>query len=131
MRYFLGLLTLIVLMTACVNRGPTENGPSPNVKRYRLKGKVVAVDREKKRARIDHEAIEGFMEAMTMDFPIQADWVWDNLTPGSEVRAELVVDSSATEPYWLENVGIISAGLPGREASQESSGQIGKQIVDF
>jgi hypothetical protein len=49
------------------------------------------------------------MGKMTMDFPIHEDWVWDELHPGSEIRAELVVDSTAKDPYWLEKIGIVAA----------------------
>jgi protein SCO1 len=97
-----------------------------------MKGQVVSVDREKKRAKIHHEAIDGFMEAMTMDFPIHADWVWDELTPGSEVRAELVVDLNAKDPYWLENIAIIAAAIPGQEPPiNESVASVGKEVPHF
>ncbi len=76
---------------------PQTAPASSEAKRYPLKGKVVSVDKEKKKAKIEHEAIPGFMEAMTMDFPIKEDWVWENLAPGAEVRAELVVDNAADE----------------------------------
>lgn len=104
-----------------------------NVKRYDLKGKVVSINREKKRATIDHEAVEGFMEAMTMEFPIHEDWVWDELKPGSEIRAELVVDSAAKDPYWLEKIGIIAAADPSNPAvpANENFAQIGKPVPDF
>lgn len=122
----------VLLLNACSSTSDTDVNSSQNTKRYPLKGKVVSVDREKKRAKVDHEAIEGFMEAMTMDFPIKADWVWDDLKPGSEIRAELVVDSSAPDPYWLENLGIIAAAIPGQEPSpNENNAQVGKEILDF
>lgn len=106
---------------------------SSKAKRYSLKGKVVAVDRGKNKATIDHEQIPGFMEAMTMDFPIREDWVWDDLAPGSEIRAELVVDSTADSPYWLEKIGIIAAARPGQPAPpvNENFAQIGKPVPDF
>lgn len=133
MRSLLLLISSIVLLSAC-GSSSIENSSSTNsnAKRYPLKGKVVSVDREKKRATIDHEQIEGFMEAMTMDFPIKADWVWNDLNPGSEIRAELVVDSTAAEPYWLENLGIIAAAIPGQQPAQDSNvAQIGNDMPEF
>ena len=95
-------------------------------------GKVISVDREAKRAKIEHETIEGFMEAMTMDFPIREDWIWNDLKPGAEIRAELVMDAQAEDPYWLENIGIIAAPLPGQEADlEEKFPQIGQQMPAF
>ena len=131
MKVFLTVLISLFFLSACI---PADNGAnsSQNIKRYPLKGKVISVDREKKRAMIEHDEIEGFMEAMTMDFPIKADWVWDDLKPGSEIRAELVMDSSAPDPYWLENLGIIAAALPGQELPPtENTAQVGKEVPDF
>ncbi|MDQ3799795.1 MAG: SCO family protein, partial [Acidobacteriota bacterium] len=76
--------------------------------------------------------VPGFMEAMTMSFPIRADWVWEDLTPGSEIRAELVVDDAKGD-YWLENIGIIAAPNPNQPAppADERFAQLGKEIPDF
>ncbi|CAN5621977.1 SCO family protein [soil metagenome] len=136
MRSFIILLLLSVSFSACktaVNSNSNANQASPTAKRYTLKGKVVSVDRAAKKAKIDHEAVEGFMEAMTMDFPVHADWIWDDLVPGVEVRADLVVDNAGKEPYWLENVGIVALPRPGQEtpAVNENFAQIGQLVPDF
>jgi protein SCO1/2 len=127
MRYLILFLIPIFLFTACPKSQP-EN--ASEVKRYNFKGKVVAVDRAKKKATIAHEDIPGFMNAMTMEFPIRADWVWDDLTKDSEIRAELVVTK---DEYWLENIGIVAAPNPNQPAPtpNENFAQIGKEIPDF
>jgi protein SCO1/2 len=132
MRYLILFLSAIFLFTAC-QKAESPPAVSADAKRYNLKGKVVAVDRAKKSATIDHEPIPGFMEAMTMDFPIREDWVWDDLTPGSEIRGELVVDNAANQPFWLEKIGIIAAPRAGQLAPpiDERFAQIGKEIPDF
>ena len=111
----------------------SSNQASPNAKRFPFKGKVVSVDRAAKKAKIDHEAVEGYMEAMTMDFPVHADMVWDELTPGAEITAELVVDSSSKDGYWLENL-VISAPAKAGQANvpiNENFVQIGREVPDF
>lgn len=104
-----------------------------NEKRYPIKGKVVSVDKEKKKAEIDHEEIPGYMPRMTMPFPIREDWVWENLTPGVEVHAELVVDETATPPYWLEKIGIVALPNPDQPPVpiDEKFAQVGKEVPDF
>jgi protein SCO1/2 len=133
MRVLISILASILFLTAC-QKSAQQAGPG-DVKRYDLKGKVVSVDRDKHRAKIDHEEIPEIpMAAMTMEFPIHEDWVWDDLVPGSEIRAELVVDNSAKEPYWLEKVGIIATAKPGQApppAPDERFAQIGKEVPDF
>lgn len=120
-------------MFAACKSGVDSNHASTTAKRYPLKGKVISVDRTAKKAKIEHEKIEGYMEAMTMDFPIHADWIWNDLNPGSEVRAELVVDNTAKDPYFLENVGIIALPNPDQPpvVVNENFAQVGKEIPDF
>lgn len=127
------ILFVIVLFTFSACQQQDAKKPSGEVKRYPLKGKVVSVDKARKKAKIDHEEIPGFMEAMTMDFPIHEDWVWENLAPGAEVRAELVVDSSADEPYWLEKIGIVALPQPGQAEVplNDKFVQVGKEVPDF
>lgn len=129
---FQTLLLSTLLITSCYQSVPPQNA-SGEAKRYPLKGKVVSVDRANKKAKIDHEAIDGYMPAMEMEFPIHEDWVWNDLVPGAEIRAELVVDNSAKDPYWLEKIGILAAPKPGQVVPQidERFAQIGKDIPDF
>ena len=132
MRHFIFFVLLAFVVSAC-QKPAAEQSPSSGAKRYSLKGKVVSVDRDKKRATIDHEAVEGYMPAMEMEFPIHEDWVWDDLVPGSEIRAELVVDNSAKDPYWLEKIGIIAAAKAGQDQPpvDDRFAQIGKPVPDF
>lgn len=131
MRNLILFVILAALLSACGGSSePAAN--SANAKRYDLRGKVVSVDRMQKRARIAHEEIPGFMDAMTMDFPVREDWVWNDLVPGVEIRAELVVDSSAKDPYWLEKISILANTIPGQEPLPEPTPeQIGKTVPDF
>ncbi len=122
------VLALAFLSFACQ---PTETASvnTENLKRYELRGTVISVDRAAKKAEVDHEEIPGFMPRMTMNFPIREDWVWDDLLPGVEIQADLVVDNSADEPYWLEKIRISAAAnpnLPMPEIKQPA--QIGQAV---
>ena len=130
MRFFILFLLSILLFTACQKSAETS-GEAANVQRYPFKGKVVSVDKAKKTATIDHEKVPGYMDAMTMSFPVRADWVWEDLTPGAEIRADLVIDPK--QDFWLENIGIIAAPNPNQTAPpvDERFAQIGKEIPDF
>lgn len=129
MRYLILFLFSILLFTSC-QKAEQKQTASADAKHYPFKGKVISVDKANKKATIEHEAIPGFMEAMTMPFPIHADWVWNDLTPGAEVRADLVVDKDG---YWLENIGIVAAPNPNQPAPpvNENFAQIGKEVPDF
>src|SRR5687768_10534438 len=95
-------LVSILLFSACQKAEP-QAAPA-DAKRYPLKGVVIAADKAGKKATIKHEEIPGYMEPMTMDFPIREDWVWEDLVKDAEIRAELVVDDASGD-YWLEKIG--------------------------
>jgi len=130
MRYYVLILFAALFFTAC-QKSPTQSpNASAEAKRYSLKGKVVAVDKAKKKATVKHEEIPGYMDAMTMDFPIREDWVWDDLNPGADVFAELVVDA---DEYWLEKIAISAAPNPNQPplSVREDVAQVGNVVPDF
>ncbi|HEY0459039.1 MAG TPA: SCO family protein [Pyrinomonadaceae bacterium] len=134
MRVLILFLSVILLFTACQKAGTTEEQQtSSNAKRYSLKGKVIAADKAKKTATIEHGEVKGLMSAMTMDFAVKADWVWDDLTPGAEIQADLVVDETATPSSWLENIAISAAPNPNQPAPQVDMrfAQFGKEVPEF
>jgi len=108
---------------------PAKTANNSEVKRFPFVGKVVSVNKDAKKATIAHEAVADFMPAMTMEFPIHEDWVWNDLTPGSEIHAELVVDNTAKDPYWLEKIGIVAASDPNQTPTPDA--HVGKAVPDF
>src|SRR6478672_5660741 len=127
MRSALILISLALFATAC--QPSASNSNTSTAKRFPFVGKVVSVNKAAKKATISHEDIPGYMDAMTMEFPIHEDWVWNDLTPGSEIHAELVVDNTAKDPFWLEKIGIVAAGDPNQTPMPDPT--VGKQIPDF
>ena len=132
MRVIFLLLSIVLFFAAC--QRPGGQAASATAKRYQFKGKVVSADLLAKKATIQHEAVEGYMEAMTMDFPIHApDGVWGVLETGVEIQGELVVDNEAKQPYYLENV-VVTASRDANGNSppvNEKFAQIGNEVPDF
>lgn len=131
MRYLILSLSVILLFTACKKTESPQTTPA-DVKRYTLKGKVIAVDKAKKKATIEHDEVKGYMKGMTMEFPIRADWVWEDLKPGSEISsADLVVDDAKGE-FWLENLALVLAPNPDQPVPvDERFAQLGKEVPEF
>ncbi len=130
MRYLILFLSVILAFTACQNpKNSSSNVVSANAKHFTLRGRVVGVDRAKKTATIEHNAVDGYMDAMTMPFAIRADEVWDDLKVGSDIRADLVVDGAEA---WLENISL-TAPLEANNAvaANENFVQIGREIPEF
>jgi CspA family cold shock protein len=82
------------------------------VKRYKLKGKVVSVDKRGKMVNIDSEAIPGFMDAMTMPYQVKPESQLDKLSPGDAITADVVVQD---EKAWLENIAVAPETRTGKQ----------------
>jgi protein SCO1/2 len=105
---------------AAAGPAPTAVRPaaaSPEAKRYRLTGVVTAVDGPRSEITVAHEAVAGFMPAMTMPFRVRDDpKIVALLRPGDRIEAVLVVDGSEA---WLESVltkGFVPTPTPGGAA---------------
>jgi protein SCO1/2 len=104
----------------------------PPAQKYDLKGKVVEVDSQLRRVTVAHEAIPGYMDAMTMPFLVKDDWVLGVARPGDNINATLVIEGKQS---WLENEVITeeesgsAASAPSPEGAVEP--KPGDEIPDF
>ena len=90
----------LLLCCAALALSCGEPQASPTARRYELRGRVVAVDRQRRQVTVAHDRIDGFMEAMTMPFALRrADWAFDAMAAGDRINAILIVDG---ERSWLE-----------------------------
>jgi Cu/Ag efflux protein CusF len=105
-RLALFVLCALLAFSAACNRGPSQPGAAnSSTKHYSVKGKVVSVDKLAGGANIDNEPISGFMDQMTMAYPIKPPALLDQLQAGDSITADLVVEPD--NKYWLENVKVI------------------------
>ncbi len=123
------LLIALVLLIALTSFSGCRRDMS-NAKRYELKGKVLTVEKDKHLVTVSHEEIKDFMDAMTMPFTVRDEWVFDQVAPGDQITATLVVDGTES---WLENVVIIKLNAePGVRGSPGAVGaNTGDQVPDF
>jgi protein SCO1/2 len=96
--------------------------------RYDLKGKVVSVDKAKEQVTLAHEPVEGYMDAMTMPFTVRDRWALDELAPGQEVEATLVVRGDRS---WIEGFIISQTVDSDSPVVANSLPEIGKEVPDF
>lgn len=119
-----------ILLAGCERE--VQQPASPDAARYDIRGKVVSVDKAAKTAQIDHEEIPNFMPRMTMQFKINEDWVWEDLLPGSDIKAVLVYDKNAKDPMTLEKIAISAAPNPDQPQPEvKAPEQIGKDAPDI
>ena len=62
------VLLLTVLLGACAR---SDEKQSPPLNRYPIHGEVMRLDPNGKLATIRHQKIEGYMDAMTMTYPVK------------------------------------------------------------
>jgi protein SCO1/2 len=83
------------------------------VKEYTLKGEVRKVQKEAGEVMIRHEAIPGFMEAMTMPFRLEDPALLEDLNPGDRVEGKLRVEfaDGQTKDYRLKDLAVTKPAL--------------------
>jgi protein SCO1/2 len=101
-----------------------------NVKRFHLVGKVVAVDARGSSVVVDHQAIPGFMDAMTMAYPVRDVRILAPLNVGDEITADVVV---ASDGAYLENIVVTKKGTgdKGAAPTTEHEPKPGEKVPDF
>lgn len=98
------LVAAMLFVVACARREPAP-GPKPLSEPgetiYVLRGVVVGRDGGDNTLRVDHEQIPGYMEAMTMDYPVRGAAVASLPADKSRVEAKLHV---LEERAWLTDL---------------------------
>jgi protein SCO1/2 len=118
-------LSLVIALAACQTEKPLPE------QRFDLRGKVVAVNKSEGTVTLAHEAIPGYMAAMTMDYPIKDKWAFNVLKPGQTLRATLVV---ASDRAWLEGVVITEEAKPESNSlvpPEATRTPLGEVVPDF
>jgi protein SCO1/2 len=104
--------------------GRAPDAPSPSgERRFPLTGEVVSANPSRKVFVVRHNAVEGYMPAMTMEFPVSAGDA-ASARPGERIRADLVVDRAGAarlERVWPDDrVGLDSVEAGARMLRQDT-----------
>jgi len=132
------LAACVALLVACSQK-PQETSqsvqsaqpvqPTPSApQRYHMVGKVVSVNPADHAAVIDHEAIPGFMGAMTMSYPIAPSEDLSKLGPGDEITADVVATGDG---FHIEHIVVTKKGAPGKSTGDFHVPEPGDKVPDF
>lgn len=114
MRSFcLGVALCLAMLTGC-HAGPAADEPSAQdagVKTYHLRGKVIAASPASGEVTVAHEAIPGFMDAMTMPYKLRDPDIVSELHPGDEITADLLVQEGSGDAE-LDHIDVIAQAKP-------------------
>jgi protein SCO1/2 len=120
MRRFLVFSLLVVVAAAgCRSGQKSAAGPSAgqqtpgqNYKVYKLRGKVVSTNAAKGEVTLNHEAIPGFMEAMTMPYKLKDPSILGELHPGDVLTADLLVSQDPDAEVLLDHIVVVAQARP-------------------
>ena len=106
------ILTLAgITISGC---GSTEQaagqGDDAKLQVYDLHGEIVRVEKAEKLLVIKHEEIKGWMDAMTMEYPVEDPADLDRLSPGDRIDAKVHVRGM---DYKVAEITVLPAAGPG------------------
>jgi len=86
----------------------TEQG----FKVYHLRGKVVSTNSATGEVTLNHEAIPGFMDAMTMPYKLKDPSILSELHPGDTITADVLVSQDPNADVLLDHVVVVAQAKP-------------------
>lgn len=89
-----------------------QSGSESQFKTYKLRGKVISTNPATGEVTLDHEAIPGFMEAMTMPYKLKDASVLSELHPGDVITADLLVSQQADADVLLDHIVVVGQAKP-------------------
>ena len=101
-------------------------------KTFHVRGKVVAADGT--RVTLDHEAVPGFMDAMTMSYKVRDPNVVSELHPGDQIVAKIIVqqDAEGFHDPVLDDIIVVGQARPDyKPVVQYHVPEAGDQVPDF
>jgi protein SCO1/2 len=101
-----------VLLAGCrVGReSEAQASSSDNAKIYSLRGAVVSTDAATGEVTLNHEAIPGYMDAMTMPYKLKNPAILSELHPGDVLTADLLVPRDPNTDALLDHIVVVAQG---------------------
>jgi protein SCO1/2 len=108
------MLLAALLLGGChsAQKAPTQPSSSQNFQVYKLRGKVVSTNAAKGEVLLDHQAIPGFMEAMTMPYKLKDAGILSELHPGDVITADVLVSQDADAEILLDHIVVVAQSKP-------------------
>ncbi len=88
-------------------KAETPSAGDSTFKTYKLRGKVVSTSAATGEITVDHEAIAGFMDAMTMPYKLKDVNILNELHPGDVITADLLVSQRDDANIVLDHIVVV------------------------
>lgn len=112
------LLVVAVIGIATISgchrqRNEAEDSPAgSSYKVYKLRGKVIADNPATGEVTLRHDAIPGFMDAMTMPYKLKDPSILSELHPSDVVTADVLVSQGGDASVLLDHIVVVAEGKP-------------------
>jgi protein SCO1 len=112
------LLAGAVLALVCVSgchsgtKPADQSSASPGFKVYHLRGKVISTNSSTGEVTLNHDAIPGFMDAMTMPYKLKDPSILSELHPGDTITADVLVSQNPDADVLLDHIVVVAQGKP-------------------
>jgi protein SCO1 len=93
-------------------RPQSEIAANPSYKIYKLRGKVVSTNAATGEVTLNHEAIMGLMDAMTMPYKLRDASILSELHPGDTITADVLVSQGDDASVLLDHIVVVAQGRP-------------------
>jgi protein SCO1/2 len=126
----LALIAFLFLLVGCQTSTPSSS-KYPE-KTFPVRGKIISTDAT--HVTLEHEAVPGFMEAMTMPYKLKDPSIIKELHPGDRITAKIVVqqDAAGFRDPQLDNIVVIAQARPDYKPEiQYHVPQTGDAVPDF
>ena len=97
---------LICVVFALLAAGCQRNPAAPPAKEYLMRGEVISLDPAAHLATVKAGKIEGWMDAMTMEYPVKDPQEFGKLKVGNNIQAKVTVQGT---DYWISSVNETAA----------------------
>lgn len=115
MRILLASTLLAVVAVAGCHSSPrpdSQSSATSAYKIYKLRGKVISTNPASGEVTLNHEAIPGFMDAMTMPYKLKDPSILSELHPGDTITADVLVSQNPDADILLDHIVVIAQGKP-------------------
>jgi protein SCO1/2 len=103
---------MAVFVCGC-HRQPESASSAPadsEYKVYKLRGKVVSTGSSTGEVTLNHEAIPGFMDAMTMPYKLKDPSIVSELHPGDVITSDVLVSQNSDAEVLLDHIVVVAQG---------------------
>ena len=132
-RAVLLLFAFSFLLAGCHQRETRATDSAAGTsKSFFVRGKVIGTDAT--HVMLEHEAVPGFMDAMTMNYKLKDPSIVGELHPGDRITAQILVkqDTDGFHDPLLDDVVVIAQGRPDyKPPVQYHVPQAGDKVPDF